>query len=562
MNRVLACSLATALLVTACTRVQNGGTSQAPVSAGVQTAAPLNTSTAETNPWTVPHVLRVTMGEDVRNLNAALTQDLPVSGLIDPLTQAYLVRWGRDNQPIPELVTEIPTKENGGVSADGLIITYHLRKGVRWSDGAPFSADDVVFSIHAVNNPNNNIVSRSGWDRIASIQEPDKYTVVLHLSKPYSPFLETFFSTAGANPAVMPAHILAGLPNINNAPYNAKPVGIGPFMVQSWERGTRVVMVANPYYFRGMPKLKEIDYELITNTNTVLTQMQGHDIDMFYQAPQNLVGQFAALRGFITWTMPSYLFRHLDFNLTSPRLSDPAVREALRYAMNRPQILAKLYHGIGHLQDQPAPYVAPYWDPNIPLTPFNVAKANQILDQAGWKLGPGGIREKNGVRLNLEFVTASGIPINDQLVEMIRQTWKQIGVGISVDHYLSTILFGPYQSGGILYTGKFDVAYFAWGLDAVGDYSILYACDQIPPSGQNILHWCDPKANAAMHDLYAQYDQAGRNKDDAVVSEQLDKQVPTIVLMGTEGLWVTNRDLKNFNPGALSPFDNFMDVDI
>src|SRR5581483_1923217 len=103
---------------------------------------------------------------------------------------------------------------------------------------------------------------------------------------------------------------------------------------------------------------------------------------------------------FTTWAQPSYYFRHVDFNLTSPKLKDPAVREALRYAMNRPDILAKLYHGVGLLQEQPATKVAPYYDPTIQNVPFDLNKANQILDQAGWKRGTDGIRAKNGVRLD------------------------------------------------------------------------------------------------------------------------------------------------------------------
>lgn len=474
----------------------------------------------------------------------------------------YLVRWDQKGNPIPELVTEIPTQHNGGISKDGLTVTYHLRKGVKWSDGVPFDADDVVFSIHAVMNPANNVTSRTGWDRITKIDEPDKYTVVLHFSKPYSPFLETFFSTAGANPSLIPKHILGNLPNINNAPYNSKPVGIGPFMVKNWARGSRVVMVANPYYFRGKPKLNEIDFEIINNANTVLTEMQAKSLDLFYQAPQNMYDQFRALKSFYTWAQPSYYFRHIDFNLTSPKLKDPVVRQALRYAMDRPSILQKLYHGIGILQEQPAPKVAPYFDPSIKQVPFDLAKANQMLDAAGWKRGADGIRQKNGVRLDLNFATATGTVINDQLIELIRQTWKQLGVNITVSHYLNTLLFGQYQTGGILYRGKFDVAYFAWGVDAIGDLSSIYGCDQIPPNGQNILHWCNPAAQRAMEALYTHFDQSDRNRDDAVVMGELNKDVPTIVLMGTEALWVYNNDLKNFSPGSLSPFDNFMDVDI
>ena len=562
LKRILVLSLAVAVVVAGCTKQAPAGGQTTTTTTSVGGAPPVNTSTTEKNSWTHPHVLRFTVGEDVENLNPLLTTDTPVSLMIAPLTMGYLVRWDRSGNPIPELITIIPTQQNGGISKDGLTITYHLRKGVKWSDGGPFDADDVIFSFKAVLNTANNVTSRTGFDRITKMEEPDKYTVVLHLSKPYSPFLETFFSTAGAEPAVLPKHLLGGFANLNNVPYNSKPVGIGPFMVQNWSRGTRVVMVANPYYFRGKPKLNEIDYEIITNNNTALTEMQAKSLDMYYQAPQNMADQFRALTAFNVWAQPSYYFRHVDFNLTSAKLKDPAVREALRYAMDRPSILQKLYRGIGILQEQPAPKVAPYFDPTIKTVPFDIAKANQLLDQAGWKRGADGIREKNGVRLDLNFATATGTVINDQLIELIRQTWKQIGVNITVSHYLNTLLFAQYQDGGILYRGKFDVAYFAWGLDALGDLSPIYSCANIPPAGQNILHWCNQTAEAAMQNLYKHYEQTDRNKDVAIVMEQLNKDVPTVVLMGTEALWVYNDDLKNFNPGSLSPFDNFMDVDI
>jgi len=148
------------------------------------------------------------------------------------------------------------------------------------------------------------------------------------------------------------------------------------------------------------------------------------------------------------------------------------------------------------------------------------------------------------------------------MIEQLRGTWKQIGVNVTVHHYQNNLLFAQYQEGGILYTGKFDAVYFAWGQDAIGDLSVIYSCKQQPPNGQNILHWCNPRAEAAMDAFFTHYDQAQRNKDDAIVMEELNKDVPTIVLMGTQAVWTYNKDLKNFNPGSLAPFDDFMNVDI
>jgi len=570
IKRVLALSVALSFLAAGCTKQTTGGAGTAAGggttgAAGVTVGADppfVNTSTTEQNSFTIPHVLRLTDEEDIETLNPLLTSDTSVTLILAPLSMGYLIRWDKNAQPIPELVTQVPTQQNGGVSKDGLTVTYHIRKGVKWSDGAPFDADDVIFSFKAVLNPNNNVTSRQGWDHITKMDEPDKYTVVLHFNKPYSPFLETFFSTAGANPALLPKHLLAQYPNLNNVPYNAKPVGIGPFMVKEWSRGSRVVLVQNPYYFRGLPKLKEIDFEIITNANTVLTELQAKSLDMFWYAPQNMVDQFAALQPFVTWAQPGYYFRHIDFNLRSPKLSDHAVREALRMAIDRPTILAKLYHNIGILQEQPAPKVSAYWDPNIQMVPFDVAKANQLLDQAGWKRGADGIRAKNGVRLDLNFVTATGTVINDQLIELVRSTWNKLGVNLTVSHYLNTLLFAQYQDGGILYRGKYDLAYYAWGQDAFGDFSSIYGCDQIPPAGQNSIFWCNRRADKAMHDFFSHYNQADRNKDDSIVMTELIKDVPTIVTLGTANLWVYNRDVKNLDPGALSPFDNFMNVDI
>jgi peptide/nickel transport system substrate-binding protein len=544
LKRLLAIAIGLGVLAAGCTKVGGGGQG------------------GRANSFTVPHVLRFTTTGDINTINPHLGQFTPI-GMMGSLAMAWLIKWDQHNEPVPELATVVPTKANGGVSKDGLTITYHLRKGVKWSDGAPFSADDVAFSISAVLNPANNEVGRSGWDQIAKVDEPDKYTVVIHLRKPYSPFVETFFSTAGANPCILPKHILGGLPNINNAPYNSKPVGIGPFKFDRWDRAQRVVLVANPLYFRGRPKLDKIIFEIIPDRNTALAQLEAKEIDMWYQVPGAFFVKTKDLSAYSYLRTPSYYFNHIDFNVSRPKVADPVVRQAIRLATDRATIREKIGRGVGILQEEPAPNVAPYYDPTIKMVPFDIAQANALLDKAGWVRGPDGIRSKNGVKLNLDLATASGAADTDNQIELLRSWWQQIGVSLSIRHYPTQLLFAPLEQGGIVYSkDKWDVVLFAWGVGAVGDFSSLYSCRLMPPAGQNDIRWCNKTAQAAMDKLYADYEQPARNQDDSIVMHQLIADAPTIVTLMREDITEYNSDLKNFHPNQVTPFDDMMNVDI
>jgi len=324
------------------------------------------------NSFTQPHHLRIADGAaDITSLNPHLFQETTL-GNIAQLTMAYLARYDHNNHPIPELATVIPTLANGGISKDGTTITWRLRKGVKWSDGTPFSADDVVFSTNAVNNPKNNEIGRDGWNLITKIDEPDKYTVVYHLSKAYAAYLPTFFGTAGANPCILPKHILGDLPNINTAPYNAKPVGIGPFRVVQWRRGDAVELEANPYYWRGKPKLQRITYKLIPSRDTLATQMQTGDVDLWPFVPSAYIKPMQAVATLNTLVVTSYYFGHLDFNVQRPLVSDVRVRQAVRYAIDRKTIVEKIGHGYGILQESvvsPSNPIAPKDIATIPFDP-------------------------------------------------------------------------------------------------------------------------------------------------------------------------------------------------
>jgi peptide/nickel transport system substrate-binding protein len=515
-------------------------------------------SAGRVNSWTTPHVLTISDAGDVNTLNPHLGLTATVANLSE-LTMAWLVRWDKHNQPYPELALEVPTKANGGVSEDGLAITYHLRKGVVWSDGAPFDADDVVFSTAVVNNRANTEITR--LDQIVKVDEPDKFTVVFHLNKPYSSSTASFFSSCCANPCLLPKHLLAQYPTINNAPYNSLPVGIGPFKFERWDRSKQVVMVANPLYWRGRPKLDKIVYKVIPDRDAVLSQLEAHHVDLWYQFSGAYRARIRTLNGYGILAQPSYAFNHYDFNLTHPAVADPVVRQALRLALNRQEIVDKIEHGVGIVQDSATPLSAPYFA-NVGTTPYDPAEANALLDKDGWTRGADSIRVKNGVKLDLVTAVRSGRPDVDQQLEFLRSDWKQIGVALRVHHYPATLMFAPADQGGVVYGDQWDLTTFIWATDPIGDYSGIYGCQSFPPSGQNDMRWCNPAAQRAMDALLGHYDQAQRNADVGVVMHEFARDVPSIVLFVRTDLFAYNKDLKNYHPNSLTPFDNMMDVDI
>ncbi len=516
---------------------------------------------ARKNTFTIPHVLRYATAEDITGLNPHIAQQTVVNYL-SALTMAYLLKTGPHNEAVPELATEVPSQKNGGISADGKTLTYHLRRGVKWSDGQPFDADDVVFSTHVVLNPLNNEVGRDGWDLIDKIDEPDKYTVVYHLKRPYVPAIFTFFSTAGANPCVLPKHLLVDLPDINTAPYNSLPIGIGPFKYKFWRRADSIELEPNPLYFRGLPKLQRIVFKIVPDRNTVVTQLRTHEIDLWLPVASRYYDDLKTVPGIALLRQPSYYFGHIDFNTERPALRDPRVRRALLLATDRKTMRDKIGRGIGILQDGVISPMNPAHDPNLGFTAFDPKGAAALLERAGWKLGPDGVRVKDGARLTLEFATSAGTPDVDAANELIRTWWKAIGVELTFKHYPAPLMFAPYAQGGIVYSGRFDVISFRWGGDPLGDLSNLYECTQRPPNGQNDPRYCNKEADALMERFKETYDANARLPIGYKIQAILARDVPIFVTTIAEDIYAYNDDLRGFHPNQLSAFDDFLNVDI
>ncbi len=533
--------LATLAIAVGCTKVGGGS------------------SVARHNRTTHAHELRYSDGEDIGGLNPMFFQQSSVAYLAD-MTMAWLFRYDHENRPVPELATEVPTKRNGDIDAAGTTIRLKLRRNVVWSDGKPFTADDVIFTTNEMNDPRNPVATREGFELVTKMDEPDRYTVIFHLRRPYGLFLPNFFTTGNSQPAILPKHLFPHPGDLSHAAYNALPVGIGPFTFETWQRGVSVTMVRNPTYWRGRPKLDRVIYDIYNNANTLLTQVQTGNVDLYVRTPTNLVGQARAIHGYHVAIGPSYLYEHYDFNLARPALADVTVRRALRLAIDRPEIVGKVMRGNATLGDSFMPPPYPDVPKNVTKTPYDVARANAMLDAAGWQRGADGIRAKHGTRLVLAVALVSGNPFLDQIVELTRAWWGKIGVGLTVKGYLASQLFDPLA--GVLRKGNFDVALFAWQDPAVQDFSEIFSCSSIPPGGQNYGRWCDPALTPLLRDFENYYEIEQQGPVLGKIDQRIIAQVPSVVLYWSDQIDTENDDLTGFRPNQVSRFDDMMNVDI
>jgi peptide/nickel transport system substrate-binding protein len=502
-----------------------------------------------------PGVLRMAGDQQPDNLNPLIgTQTIDTDLAL--LWASYLFLWNDRDQFVPELATTVPSLENGGVSKNGLIVTYHLRRGVRWQDGAPFTAADVVYSWRQVMNPRNDTGSRQGYDLISRIDTPDNFTLVVHLKQKYAPFVATFFSMSGTTYGILPEHLLGKLRDVNNASFNQLPVGTGPFRVVSNDP-VGIVLTANPDYWRGAPKLKEIDFRYIPRDREIIDLMRAHKIDFYENAAQALEPELHGIDGATVYLYPFTRWTDIGFNLARAQLKDRRVREALAYAIDRNRLIERVTHGVNFPADSDQPPFFWAHDAHVPTYPFNPAMARRLLDRAGWRLGKDGIRSRHGVTLKIQMVGATGSQTTADTEALIRHDWRAVGAQVFIRNYPSSTLYDTIAEGGIEQRGKFDVAIEEWANGVDPDESQLFMCRFAPPAGWNIYHYCNPALDAAEKAGLSDYRRDHRKAHYDRVQEILATDLPIIVLWFSQRQDVVNVNLQNYRPAhAVSPFWN------
>jgi peptide/nickel transport system substrate-binding protein len=449
---------------------------------------------------------------------------------------------------VPVLLARIPSVANGDLARDGRTIVYRLRRGVRWQDGVPVGAADVLFTLRAIVDPRNPIRSREGYDRIARAERIDDLTVRVTLKAPWAPAVATLFSYGTAPQYVLPAHLLAHEPRLDQAAFAAAPVGDGPYRFVSWDRGNRLVYQANPAYWRGAPLVGRLDIRVLPDPGANFTALQSGTLDWNLISPvqeRAIVGR----AGIAFAHVPLELVAGVALNTAHPPLDDARVRRAIAASIDRAAISAKITFGRYPVVDSAQPLGSWARDPAVRLPAYDPAAADALLDAAGWRRGAGGMRAKAGVQLALTYVQFPESQTGVRAAAFIERELHARGIDLSLKSVTNAKLFLPKAEGGALASGAFDLAYVPWPLGADPDDSFLLACN----GPANVMHWCDPQVDALERRALAAPSQDARRGLYAQIERRVADAVPIVYLFDPAYVYAYRTALHGFAPNAFNP---------
>ena len=437
---------------------------------------------------------------------------------------------------VPDLAREVPSQENGGLSADGLTWKIKLRSDIKWHDGTPFTAEDIKFSLDLINNPNFRVRNRVGHSLVKDIKVVAPDEIHWRIESAYSPYLSILSLTF-----IVPKHILEKAEDPNSAPFNNAPVGTGPFRWGTRVPGDHILLNAHAGYHGRGPFLERVVFKYIPDLTVLYTQFRTGQVD--YTGIQGILPNFVreakTLRGRKVTVSPTASVEHIAPNLEFGPLADRAVREALYLAINKKALIDALNYGLPVPTESFVPQQAWSFRAGLPAHAHDPAKANAMLDAAGWKRGAGGVREKDGVKLEFTNSTTSGNAVREQTQQLLMQDWRAIGAAMRINNMPAAVIWGEFWQQSKFQSVLVSVN-FMLGSDP--DVTPRFGSGAIPAKGgrgYNTYQYRDAAVDKLLARGATEFDQAARKATYGEVQDIIRKDLAILPLFQaaiTEGV--------------------------
>jgi peptide/nickel transport system substrate-binding protein len=499
------------------------------------------------------------------NLNPMYT-DMWFSAITQQIWLCEPWVFNDQDEPVLQLLTELPSLDNGGISEDGRVITFKLRDDIVWSDGEPITSADFAFTWEMFNVPANTVNSTYPYDLITSLETPDELTVIMTFDEPFVPWAGALYEE------LLPEHVLRPVfeaeGNLIGADWNEGPtVGCGPYVFDEWESGSFMRFVRNENYFDAPAKIDEIFLRFVPDDASQVAALRTGEGDFgtFFSYSDMPTLEEAGVEIIMAPSGYNEGWYFYFGEEAHPALADVRVRQAIAMCFDRFSVVNDLLLGKTEVAAS-FWHNTPWQDPNLEAWPYDPERANALLDDAGWVDSNGdGVRDKDGVELVLTHGTTTR-EVRADTQAVAQQQLADCGVKLDIIGYASDVFFLSYGEGGPASSGELDIFQYSGNTAYPDPDTSRFRCTEVPtdefPDGTNDQKLCDEELEALFIKQATQMDLAEREQTLHEISRYMTENVYWLGLWYDPDAFGASSRLQNVRISGATPFYNINEWDI
>jgi len=480
---------------------------------------------------------------DASYLNPILATD-SASGSVNGYVYNGLVKYDRDIKLVGDLA------ERWTISNHGLVITFKLRKNVKWHDGVPFTAEDVKFTYKKLIDPETKTPYSSDYKLVKSLDIIDKYTLRITYQEPFAPALESW------GMGIVPKHIFES-GDFNANPANRKPIGTGPYKFVEWKTDEKIVLVANNEYFEGRPYIDRIIIKTIPDQAVQFLELRNDSIDSMGLTPDQYKAYPEFFKNHNKFRYPSFAYTYLGFNLNHKLFKDRNVRQAIAQAINKKEIVAGVLLGMGKPADGPFPPQSWAYDENITDYEYAPEKSKELLKNSGFEDSDNDgwlDNKKIGIpKFEFTLITNQGNKMRALSAEIIQDQLKKIGIKVNI-----RIIEWSTFIHNFIDKRDFDAVILGWALARDPDQYAIWHSAETKEGQYNFVSYKNPKVDELLEKGRRTFDINKRQRIYKEIHNLIHHDIPYVFLYYPESLPVVHKRIQNVEVAPIGLGWNFI----
>ncbi len=471
------------------------------------------------------------LGSEPATLNPVIATDV-YEGVVNGGIYETLIKRNNETLEFEPLLAE-----SWEISKDNLSYTFHLRKGVKWHDGKPFTADDVVFSYESIKNPKVAAAHiQSYYQDVKSYSKIDAYTVKCEYSKPYF----RAFEFCGGIPVV--AKHLFEKGDFNKNPVGRNPVGTGPYVFEKWETGSEIRVKRNPNYWGEPTWLNKIVYKIVLDPTVKLQLLKREELDLASLTPLQWSKQSCSDSFRNSFYRTSYVtpgYSYIGWNSKKPFFKDKETRRAMTHLVDRKAILREILLGLGEIVSSAFYINSPEYPKDLTPHEYNPKLAKKLLEKAGWRdTNNDGIRDRDGVEFRFEFLLPNGSETGEKIATILKEEFFASGIEMNIRKTEWAVFIQN------LNERNFDAVTLGWSLGVESDPYQIWHSSQTE-KGSNFVGFENARADKLIEQARVEFSRKERIKKYREFTQILYEEQPYTFLFARRSTVVAHKKFDN-----------------